>query len=111
MKTLVLVLLFYVLGQALSTLFPLPVPATVLGMLALLAWLLLGADEEAVQAHEAEAAPFLKHLGLFFIPASVGIITHLQRFVQEGLPLAVSLVASVLVCLIVTALGLRLLAR
>jgi holin-like protein len=109
-KTLVLVLLFHVLGQVLAIALSLPLPGTVLGMIGLLLWLLLAESDEAAHRHERHAAPVLKHLGLFFIPASVGLMAHLQRFAQEGLPLAITLVASALACVIVSALCLRRLA-
>lgn len=111
LKTLVLVLLFHSLGQILATLLPLPIPGTVLGLIGFLAWLLWATPDEALARHEAQAAPFLKHLGLLFIPSSVGILAHLQRFAHEGWALATALVASVLVCVAGTALVVRLAAR
>jgi holin-like protein len=111
LKTLVLVLLFHSIGQILAALFSLPVPGTVIGLIGFLAWLLLATPPAALAEHETRAAPFLKHLGLLFIPSSVGILAHLQRFAHEGWALAAALVASVLVCVACTALAVRVFAR
>lgn len=111
MKTLILVLLFHSLGQLCAALLRLPVPGTVIGLIGLLAWLLLATPPAAAEAHEQRAAPFLKHLGLLFIPGAVGILAHLQRLADEAWGLSATLLASVLVCLLGAALTLRAVTR
>lgn len=111
MKTLVLVLLFHSLGQVCAALLPLPVPGTVIGLIGLLAWLMLATPPETVDAHEQRAAPFLKHLGLLFIPGAVGILAHLQRLANEAWGLSATLLVSVVVCLLGAAFTLRAVTR
>jgi holin-like protein len=111
LKTLVLVLLFHSLGQICAAMLDLPVPGTVIGLIGLLAWLLLATPQEAADAHEKRAAPFLKHLGLLFIPGAVGILVHLQRLADEAWALAATIAVSAVLCILGTALALRAMTR
>ena len=57
------------------------------------------------------AQVMLQHLSLLFIPAGTGVMLHFQRMSAEWLPLLISLVASTLITIAVTALVLRFLSR
>jgi len=77
----------------------------VLGMALLLAFLLV--NEKAVAALRPTCVELLKHLSLLFVPAGVGVMAHLNRIADEWLPITVSLVASTLLTIAVTALVMR----
>jgi len=51
----------------------------------------------------------LTNLGLLFVPAGVGIITHLDAVADQWLALTLTLVASAVIAIVVTAFTLRLL--
>ena len=50
---------------------------------------------------------FLQHMSLFFVPAGVGVMVHLQRVANEWLPIVVSLVVSTFAGMAVTAWVIR----
>lgn len=51
---------------------------------------------------------FLNAITLLFVPAGVGVVTHLSRLGNEWLPITLALLASTLICLAVTAYSMRL---
>ena len=61
------------------------------------------------QPLEATTRGLLANLGLLFVPAGVGIITHLNAVADQWLALVVTLVASAVIAIVVTAFALRLL--
>lgn len=97
-----LLLLGQLLGQAVADLFGLPLPGPVLGF-AFMFVLLLARPGLAVALAPA-ADGLLRHLGLLFVPAGVGIILYLDLLRAEWLPIVVSLVVSTLLGMAVTAL-------
>jgi holin-like protein len=100
MQGLVVLLLCQSVGEGLSRALGVPLPGPVLGLLlclVLLAW-------PAVRAPVGAAAePLLQHLSLLFVPVGVGVIAHLDRVAQHGVPMLVALLASTLCGLAVTA--------
>ena len=104
-NALIKLLLFQAAGEFLAGLFALSVPGPLLGMLLLFLFLLArGAEDEGLSRLSAHALP---HLNLLFIPASVGIIVHFQRVLNEWLPILVSLVLSTSAAILVTALVIK----
>lgn len=102
-----LLLLFQLAGEAITLYFALPVPGPVIGMallFAALAW--RGGPSTDLRG---TAQNLLLHLSLLFVPAGVGVMLHLQRMVDEWLPLLVALLVSTFVTIAITALVLRLL--
>ena len=102
---LVQILLFQGLGELVSK-FVLPlVPGPVIGLMALLAYLLakgsVGASLDLV------AATFSQHLGLLFIPAAVGVVMFWPQLQAHALAVVVALVSSVILTIAVTALILK----
>lgn len=89
-------------GEILSHLTGLPVPGPVLGLVLMLGFLLIRRSVPAPL--ETASQTLLSHLSLLFVPAGVGIISHLQRVREEWLPLSVALVASTAITIAVTAL-------
>lgn len=79
----------------------LPVPGAVLAMAALFVFL---ACRRHIPADvEGAASTLLRHLGLLFIPAGVGVIRHLETVQDQALALAVTVITSTLAALLVTA--------
>jgi holin-like protein len=105
---LVLLLLFQGLGELLSR-FAIPfIPGPVVGLVLLLAWLHLrkGVPEPV----DLVASTLVKHLGLLFIPAAVGVVIYWPQIRSHALAVAVALGVSVVMTIAVTALVLKLVA-
>ena len=106
---LVKLLLFQAVGE-LASHFLIPfIPGPVIGLVLLLAFLVirnrLPADIDMV------GSGILQHLGLLFIPASVGVILYLPVLKANVWAVTATLVASVLATVAVTGGLLKLLAR
>lgn len=86
--------LFYIVGTWIQQYFNLFIPGSVLGMLLLFALLMLKVFPENWIATGANTLLF--YLPLFFIPATVGVVEHLDLFVGKGLLLILIVVVSTL---------------
>jgi holin-like protein len=80
--------------------FHLPLPGSVLGMIALFGLLSTGIMKE--QWLTAATTPLLKHLSFFFIPIAVELMQWGDLFVQKGYLLFLPLLISTLVALLTT---------
>ncbi len=106
---LIMLLGFQLAGEVIARALNLPLPGPVLGMLLLFVVLLMrGSAPEMLQK---TAQGLLRHLSLLFVPAGVGIMTHLALLQREWLPTLLTLVLSTLVTLTITALAMRWLLR
>ena len=90
-------------GVGLQTVCRLPLPGPVIGLFLLAvplalrpAWQKSGLDRVA--------GGLLRHMGLLFVPAGVGMIDHLDILRAETVPLLLGLIGSTLLSLVVTAL-------
>lgn len=92
LDSLLVLLTCQLLGELTARALALPVPGPVLGMAALVAVLVLRRGPS--QALELTAEGLLRHLGLLFVPAGVGLMTHGDRLGSEGLALALTLLVS-----------------
>src|SRR5690606_42100964 len=81
-----------VAGEAIVFALSIPIPVAVVGMALLFAYLVIRGGEDADLVTFTSA--FLKHLSLFFIPAAVGIMAHLDRIADEWVAIAAALVIS-----------------
>lgn len=90
----------YYLSTWIVTLLHLPVPGSVLGMIALFTLLATGVLKE--QWLSVATTPLLKHLSFFFIPIAVELMQWGDLFMQKGLLLFLPLVVSALVALLAT---------
>jgi holin-like protein len=108
LTTFSILLLFQCLGEGLAHAFALPVPGPVIGMLMLLA--VLAASPRLLASMEAAATELLRHLSLLFVPAGVGIIASASVLRGHWLAIVVSVIASTMLTLAVTALAMRTLA-
>lgn len=96
-------LLFYqLLGTVVGLLLGLQIPGPVLGMIFLFLSLLL--MRRVPEFLSFTSGNLLTHLSLLFVPAGVGVITHLQRIGSEWLAIITTLFVSTLVSMAVTAL-------
>ncbi len=97
-------------GEAVARALALPIPGPVIGMVLLFAGLQLRLmwRPDAVAATDIPigivAAFLLGHLSLLFVPAGVGIVSHVSTLLAHGVGLVVALVVSTLLSLVVTAL-------
>jgi holin-like protein len=103
-----LLLLLQASGEGLSRLFALPIPGPVIGLLLLWPVVQWTPLRDAVAA---AAQLLLNHLSLFFVPAGVGVIAHLDLVAAYGMRLMIVVVLSTWIGLAVTALTLRMLLR
>lgn len=92
-RGLTLLLLLQVVGELLVEVTGLPVPGPVVGMVLLFGWLQWRRPGDAAGVVRASAG-LLRHLQLLFVPAGVGVVTHLAVLRTEAVPLGVSLVVS-----------------
>lgn len=102
-------LVYQLVGEVLSRALALPIPGPVIGMALLFATLVW--RESVVERLRETAQTLLQHLSLLFVPAGVGVMLHFRRVGDEWLPLLVSLVASTVLAIAVSAVVLRLLTR
>ncbi len=79
-----------------------PVPGPVIGMLLLFAGLMVRGSIPEPLAQTSNG--LLKQLSLLFVPAGVGVMTHLSLLGKQWLPLTASLVISTLLTIAVTGL-------
>ncbi len=88
----VIVLGLQLVGELAATVTGLPVPGPVIDMVLLLA-LLLRMDR-LPQALDVLATGFLRHLYLYYLPATVGVTAHLALVTSELVPMLVAVVVS-----------------
>jgi holin-like protein len=99
--TLTKLLVFQVLGEGVTYTLSLPIPGPVIGMVLMFVYLLARKGEAAKLA--PVTSKLLGHLALFFVPAAVGIILHIQRVATEWIPITIALVTSTVLSITVTA--------
>lgn len=98
-------LVFQAIGEAISRILSLPIPGPVIGMVCLFIYLMVK-EGEATKLVPA-ASSLLSYLPLFFVPAAVGILVHVQRVASEWLPIVAALVFSTVASIAVTAAVMR----
>lgn len=109
LEALMILLGCQLLGEVIARLLALPVPGPVIGLMLLFLGLSL---RGAVGEHLGGLANgLLRHLSLLFVPAGVGVIRHAERVAADWLAIGVTLVASTLLTLLVTAAVMRVMTR
>ncbi|MCU1691045.1 MAG: hypothetical protein JWM64_136 [Frankiales bacterium] len=101
-------LLCWAAGEVLSDVLSLPLPGPVVGLVLLLG--LLAVQGGAPRSGQA-ADLLLRHLGLLFVPAGVGVVTYLGLLRDEALPVVAGLVVPLVVGLAGTGLAVEHLLR
>lgn len=107
--TLATILCFQLVGEIASRGLALPLPGPVVGLL-----LLVGAcvaQPALAQRIQPTTLGLLRHLSLFFVPAGVGIVAHLELLRDYGLGLAVALMGSTALAIAAGALAFNWVAR
>jgi putative effector of murein hydrolase LrgA (UPF0299 family) len=97
------VLLFcQLIGELTVLALEIPVPGPVVGMAILFSGLMLRGSIPDALAQTANG--LLAQLSLLFVPAGVGVMTHLTLLGEQWLPLSASLIVSTLLTIAVTGL-------
>ena len=109
LEALTIILTCQLIGELIVVGTAIPLPGPVVGMVLLFVGLLIrgGVPEELGRV----AASLLQNLSLLFVPAGVGVMTHLALLQAEWLPISVSLVVSTLLTIAVTGLAMSVLVR
>jgi holin-like protein len=93
------------MGELISKFFTPDIPGPVIGLLLLLSFLVI--KGEVNQPLGMVADTFRQHLGLLFVPASVGVVLFLPDLKAHGLAVTLALLVSVVLTIAVTALVLK----
>ncbi|TKB50545.1 CidA/LrgA family protein [Ferrimonas sediminicola] len=97
-----LILVYQLAGEVSVRLLGLPLPGPLMGMLMLFCTLV--ANRRLARGLEGVSATLLGHLSLLFVPAGVGVITHVPTLQQQGMAIVAAMVVSTLLTLAVSAL-------
>jgi holin-like protein len=108
LRGLALLLLLQSIGELLARGLRLPLPGPVVGMLLLLGLLAIPAVRQPVAAC---ADYLLSHLSLLFVPAGVGVVTHLPLLGEFGGRMIAVVILSTWIGLATTALVLKFMGR
>ena len=100
LEMIAVLLVLQLIGEATVALFNLPLPGPVLGMVLL--FILLVIRGRSPDALNQVTRGLLENLSLMFVPAGVGIMTHLSMLDKQWLPLSIALILSTLITLGVT---------
>ena len=104
-----LLLVCQLCGEVIVMAAGIPVPGPVVGMAILFLGLVVRRGVPAGLGETADA--LLSHLSLLFVPAGVGIMLHAELVGSELVPISVSLIASTVLTIVVSALVMRVLSR
>jgi len=104
-----IILVAQLVGEVLARLLALPIPGPVIGMALLLVSFL--ASKPLAERILPTSQGILAHLSLLFVPAGVGVMSHVEVLGTSGLALIAALVASTLIALVAGALTFVALAR
>ena len=99
-KQFLIILMMAVLGGLLNWLIPLPIPATVWGMLLMFIALMCG----LVKLNQVEdtADFFMGIMPMLFVPLAVGLMDTWQILADYAMPIIIIVVASFFICYAVT---------
>ena len=100
LESLTVLLLCQLAGEFIVLLLGWPVPGPVIGMGLLFSVLVIKGGVPKPLADTASG--LLAHLSLLFVPAGVGVMTHLTLLGSQWLPVASSLIVSTLLTIAVT---------
>lgn len=102
LEAVAILLLCQLAGELIVVFMDWPVPGPVIGMALLFVGLMLRGEVPENLAQTANG--LLGQLSLLFVPAGVGVMTHLTLLGNQWLPLTASLVTSTLLTIAVTGL-------
>ncbi len=96
-----LLVLCYFIGNVLVLTFSLPIPGLLIGLVLLLLLLLIRGRDSANLTHSVQ--PLLKHMSLFFVPATLGVGLYWHLLWAHWLPLLLAIVVSTIISLSLSA--------
>jgi holin-like protein len=99
-KQFLIILIMAVLGGILNWLIPLPIPATVWGMLLMFIALMCGLVK--LDQVEDTADFFMGIMPMLFVPLAVGLMDTWQILADYAMPIIIIVVASFFICYAVT---------
>ena len=99
-KQFMIILLMSVLGGVLNWLIPLPIPATVWGMVLMFLALMTGLVK--LDQVEDTADFFMGIMPMLFVPLAVGLMDTWQILADHAMPIIIIVVASFFICYAVT---------
>lgn len=101
-KQLMIILIFSFMGDILNHIIPLPIPASIYGMVLLF----IALSTKIIKLDQVEtAAEFLLSIMLiFFVPASVGIMDTFFAYKSSMLPIIIIVIFSTIIVMITTGL-------
>ena len=101
-KQLMIIILFSFLGEILNHIIPLPIPASIYGMMLL--FVALATKIIKLEEVEETAEYLLSIMLIFFVPASVGIMDTFFEHKSSMLPIIIIVFVSTIVVMSVTGL-------
>jgi len=101
-KQLMIILLFSFIGDILNHLIPLPIPASIYGMVLL--FIALTTKVIKLDQVETTAEFLLSIMLIFFVPASVGIMDTFFDYKSSMLPIIIIVIISTITVMITTGL-------
>jgi len=106
---LTLILVCQLIGEIITRVTKLPISGPVIGMVILFCWLVL--RRKMPSDLEKVGSFLLRHLPLLFVPAGVGIITHLDFLARSWAPIAAAILIGTVLTIAVTGAVMRFLNR
>ena len=102
LEAIAVLLLCQLAGELIVLFLELPIPGPVIGMILLFLGLMIRGNVPEPLAQTANG--LLGQLSLLFVPAGVGVMTHLTLLGNQWLPLSASLIVSTILTIAVTGL-------
>ncbi|WP_459479647.1 CidA/LrgA family protein [Clostridium saccharoperbutylacetonicum] len=109
LKQLMIILMAYFLGVILQSVFNLPIPGTVIGLIILFFGLSFGIVK--MEMIEDICDVLISHMSFLFVPAGVGLITSLDILKSNAISFSVIILISTVVVWVVTAYVVKMLRR
>lgn len=109
LKQLMIILLFSFIGEVLNTVIPLPIPASIYGMLLL--FIALSLKIVKLEQVKETSEYFLSIMLILFVPAAVGIMDAFFQFKAYILPILLIILVSTFAVMLVTGLVSQLVAK
>lgn len=101
-KQLMIILIFSFMGDILNHIIPLPIPASIYGMVLL--FIALSTKIIKLDQVETTAEFLLSIMLIFFVPASVGIMDTFFAYKSSMLPIIIIVIFSTIIVMITTGL-------
>lgn len=101
-KELMIIFIFSFIGDVLNYIVPLPIPASIYGMILL--FIALSTKIIKLEQIETTAEFLLSIMLIFFVPASVGIMDTFFAYKSSMLPIIIIVITSTIVVMITTGL-------